>query len=237
MKISGPQWEDTLRSKAYPFDTPNLPQTRRGTKLPVGFIRDLVVFMSSPNSRARLAAITVTPNTTPSVVLGFTDTAGRPVGTAEIPPGVSGRVAVMSDGINTGFVDVGEDAAKIVRGWFPGEYVFNAPILPRLVVVSDPAWRPAVVLPDGTALTGDVYIVGTGGVRFVAVDSTTVRVDAVGDPYAGRDTPRRALRTLAETTPAEGGDIMISAQGAPGQAYRARLIPLSGGRIRVEVQG
>jgi hypothetical protein len=236
MKISGQQWEDSIRRRFYPFDTANPPVSRRGIVLPEGFIEDAVVFLSSAEAGARLDSVEVT--STPDVILTFTDDAGAPAGTAVLPPTAgAGRYPLVLGGITTGYVRIGEAPTAVVRSWFPSTYVFAAPLLPHLVVVSSPDWVPGIVLPGGTTLTGDVYLVGGEGVVLVR-DGDDIRVDVLGDPYAGREAPQRALRSLGGTLPLPGGDIaVVPVPGTPAAPFRVRVVPLGGGRIRVELQG
>ena len=184
MKIYGEQWEDSLRNKIYPFDAANSP-VADGHVIPDNFIIDAALFMSSEEAIAILDSLTVDANRV--ITLDFTD-GTDPVGTATIGATDSGRIEILFNGIQAGFVDIDPDHAEIVRNWFPRSYLFMAPLLPHVVVVSDPAWRQGLVLPDGTTLTGEVYLVGDDGVQLEAV-AGGIKVHAYGDPYAGRQGP------------------------------------------------
>lgn len=237
MKISMQQWEDSFRNRFYPLDIANPPESSRGETLPVGFLRDIVVFMSSTSSRAVLSAIEVSGDTEPLISIYITDAEGNPAGRADLPTLPEGRYPLTSDGLPAGYVDIGAEPAAVVRGWFPGRYVFATPILPHLVVIADPAWRRGFSLPDGTVLPEDTYIIGDRGIR-LEIDGGDIVIHADGDAFAGRDAPRRPLQTLRGVEPSPQGDIrIVPLPSTPGEPFRVNAVPLSGGRIRLELLG
>lgn len=233
MNIYGQQWEDSLKGLSYPFQASEPPESE-GNRIPVDFILDAALFMRSTTSRGVLSEITVSPAR--GITVAFTDAAGDPVGTAVFPATGGGRVAVMSQGITTGFIVVDPAAAEIVRSWFPRTYVFAAPLVPHVVVVSDPAWRRGVTLPDGTTLTGDVYLVGANGIHLERTP-TGFSVSGVGDPYAGRVEARRAIKTINGILPDSTGNISLIAMSPHDGPHRISVNPLGGGRVRIELQG
>jgi hypothetical protein len=233
MNIYGQQWEDSLKGLSYPFQASEPPESE-GLRIPADFILDAALFMRSTTSRAALGEITVSPAR--GITMTFTDSAGDPVGTAVFPSTGGGRVDVRFQGVSTGFIVVDPDATEIVRSWFPRTYVFAAPLVPHVVVVSDPAWRRGVTLPDGTTLTGDVYLVGANGIRLERTP-TGFSVSGVGDPYAGRVEARRALKTINGVLPDSAGNISFIAMSPHDGPHRVNVNPLGGGRVRVELQG
>ena len=233
MKLYGEQWEDSLRGKHYPFDAPNPPRTG-GRDLPANFVRDATVFMESSESVAFLDTLTVFNDQT--ITLSFTDGDSVVVGTATIGPTDSGRLKILQSGVCAGFVDIDADHAAIVRGWFPQAYLFATPLLPHVVAVSNPDWRPGLVLPDGTVLTGEVYIAGVDGIQLEVV-ADGFKVHAYGDPYAGRTGPVRTVLSFDGVVPDDEGNIQLIARGSGTDDFRLNFVPLGNGRIRVELQG
>jgi hypothetical protein len=233
MNIYGQQWEDSLKGLSYPFQASEPPESE-GNRIPVDFILDAALFMRSSTSRAVLSEIVVTPAR--GITMGFSDSAGDPVGTAVFPATGGGRVNVSFQGISVGFIVVDPDTTEIVRSWFPRTYVFSAPLIPHVVVVSDPAWRRGVTLPDGTTLTGDVYLVGANGIHLERT-TTGFKVSGVGDPYAGRVEARRALKTINNVLPDIAGNISFVAMSPHDGPQRVSVSPLGSGRVRVELQG
>lgn len=235
MKIYGEQWEDSLRDKHYPFDTPNAP-VADGTVLPANFVLDAALFMESADSIAFLDTLVVAADRT--ITLSFTD-GTNPVGTATLAPGASGRIEILQSGVGVGFLEIDADHAEIVRGWFPRDYLFVTPLLPHVVVVSDPVWRPGLVLPDGTVLTGEVYLAGVDGIQLEIV-AGGFKVHAYGDPYAGRSGPVRTVLSFNGVLPDSEGNIQLIAEGTGGVGgddFRLNFAPEGNGRIRVELQG
>lgn len=230
--IYGSQWEDSLRGLAYPFASPYLP-TSGDLTVPVNFIMDAAIFMRSSESTAVLESITVGPLR--ALTITFADSAKTPVGTAVVPTN-GGLVAITQGGVNVGFISVDPDAAAIVQGWFPRTYTFGAPLVPNVVVVSDPAWLRGLVCPDGTVLSGDAYIVGAPGIVLTPTP-TGVSVAAVGDPYGGRSGPSRTLLSLGGALPDANGNISIIPVSPGGTSFRVNVIPLGSGTIRFEAQG
>ena len=233
MNIYGQQWEDSLKGLSYPFQASEPPESE-GNRIPVDFILDAALFMRSTTSRGVLGEITVSSSR--GITAVFTDAAGDHVGTAVFPVTGGGRVAVVYQGITTGFIIVDPDATEIVRSWFPRTYVFSATLVPHVVVVSDPAWRRGVTLPDGTTLTGDVYLVGADGIQLERTP-TGFSVSGVGDPYAGRVEAQRAIKTINGVLPDITGNISLIARSPHNGPHRVNVNPLGGGRVRVELQG
>jgi hypothetical protein len=234
MKIYGPTWADSLRDLQYPFAIPGPIRAEDGTVLDPDVITDIAVFVSATATKVLLYDVVVVQGA--QATFRFADTTGTTVGSVVVTPGdTSGRVGVELSGVNTGFMTFDVTAMRGLLNWSSATYGFRAELVPHVLVFSDPAWRRGVVLPDGTVLTGEIWLIGAGGIQFEAT-ATGFLVHAYGDPYAGRTGPRRTFTALSGVSPDQNGNINVIPSGLLSR-YRINVVPLGGGKIRVEVVG
>jgi hypothetical protein len=233
MKISGPTWPDALRGLQYPFAIPGPIRADDGTVLDPDVVTDLALFVSADVEKVLLYTVTVVQGV--SATFTFANGAGTPVGTVTVTPVSNGRAGISLNGVNTGFMTSDPTAMRGVLNWTSAVYSFRVELVPHVLVFSDPAWRRGVVLPDGTVLTGEIWLVGSDGIQFEAT-ADGFRIHAYGDPYAGRTGPRRAFTALNGVLPDSNGNINLVPQGT-NASFRLNFIPLGSGQIRVEVTG
>jgi len=105
-----------------------------------------------------------------------------------------------------------------------GEYEFERAQTEFVAAVVIPLPNIAVsgfLLPDGTAIGGDVWLVGENGVVLTLEDGA-IRVDIPGDPYAKKKDcdeqdqpldPFCGVRTINEIPPDENGDFKLTIGG------------------------
>ena len=233
MKLFGPTYQDSLRGLQYPFAVAGPVRAEDGTVLDPDVITDAAIFVRAEVTEVLLYTITVAQGA--RATLTFADSAGTTVGVATVTPTDAGRVDIALNGLNTGFLAFDATAMRGVLNWTSGTYDFRVGLVPHVLVFSDPAWRRGVVLPDGTVLTGEIWLGGADGIQLAAT-ADGFAVHAYGDPYAGRTGPRRTFLALNGVPPDSNGNINLVPQGT-NPKFRLNFVPLGSGRIRVEVIG
>lgn len=233
MKIFGPTYQDSLRGLQYPFAVAGPVRAEDGTVLDADVITDAALFVRAGTEKVLLYEIIVVQGV--SATMTFADAAGTPVGAAAVTPVDAGRVDIALNGLNTGFMAFDATAMRGLLNWTSGTYVFRVELVPHVLVFSDPAWRRGIVLPDGTVLTGEIWLVGADGIQ-LAPTAGGFAIHAYGDPYAGRTGPRRTFLGLNGVLPDANGNINLVPQGS-NPKFRLNFVPLGSGRVRVEVIG
>lgn len=136
-----------------------------------------------------------------TAILDFYDEHGRPAGVLVFDP---------------------EKIAEIYQ-WGFGTYTFTRAATEIVATAFVPAQEPgvrALVLADGTFITGDVCLIGSGGVVLRAENSNTIRIDIVGVPLfqreacddAGKNKPPQKFVSTINGCPAdEFGNFTLTA--------------------------
>lgn len=197
-RILFPQFRDEQSDSKYPFvDYATLTSPAANVKINPNLFVDASFFGIGLGAGVYISSITVATSTvtirvgdsagadklattfallTPPEdgVLTFTDAFGRPGG------------VLLSD------PDAGGDTAlSVFSSWPTGTHTFTAAATEFVATVVVPAAEPGVrglVVEDAaeSILTGDVWLVGRGGVVLRAEDEQTIRVDIVGVPLFKR---------------------------------------------------
>lgn len=206
MQFLNEQWDDSLRSKRYPFAGTGPLATTQGQVVPDDLFLDLNLMVESETATVVLATIHVVPGQVALYRFELQD--GTLVGTLTSTPSDTTLMPIVLGTLTVGYAKIDLGAAQIVRGWPQLDYLLNAEVLPHLLVVSDPAWRRGFKLPDGTILTGNVYLVADRGLWF---ERTTngFRLHATGDPFNGRVEPARGLKSLNGVGPDLDGNVNL----------------------------
>ncbi len=235
MRILNQQWEDSLRGERYPFAGTGALRTVDGLELDQDVILDLNLMVDQQTTEVFLQQIVVEQGV--SAAATFTLADGTAVGTVALWPAPAAVVPVLNGTLTVGYLRLDPLRAEVLMGWATSTHLFSdVAVLPHLLVVSDKRWRQGFELPDGTVLTGDVYLVAD---RELWLERTTAgfRVHVTGDPFAGRTVPARGLKTLNGVAPVDGnvnlvgigtGNIVAGSFVAAGQAFRISVIPGSG---------
>ncbi len=242
MRVLNEQWEDSLRDERYPFAGTGEVLSTTDQTLHPDVILDLNLMVDAATTAVDLDRITVVGGI---VTATFTANAVV-VGTLQLWPAPAAIVPVMNGTLVVGYARLDPLVAEVTTAWLDGEHpIINTQILPHLLVVSDKRWRQGFELPDGTVLTGDVYLVADREVWFERT-LAGFAVHVTGDPFAGRTAPSRGLKTLNGIAPDASGNInligistgnivagLFVAAGAP---FRISLTPGSGS-LSVELIG
>jgi hypothetical protein len=120
------------------------------------------------------------------------------------------------------------DRLALFAGWDVGTYTFAIEATEFVAAVCIPAQEAGVrgiIAPDGSLVTGDLWLIGDGGVviRYVGQQNgyEIIRVDVVGVPLFkrflcipfDRFEPKNFLKTINDCPPDEYGNFTITATG------------------------
>lgn len=196
--IVGEDRDSWLQKAIYPFvDGATLQSTSRKQRLPTGALLDAQI-MTPGVGPVHLAAIDRAGS---SAVLSFQQ-AGEVFATITISSGDVGWVSNQGQNVS---LRLGLEFAAVL-GWPTGRVIFPArstTIVPYATALRPSQGVTGFKLPNGQTVTGDILLVAGRGLRFVGQ-----RLDAVGNPYAGRELPvGRPITTLGGTSPTAGGAV------------------------------
>lgn len=209
------EWRDDNAESAYPFaDTANF-TSNLGTTLDPDLFLDASIYLPGGTAAPVLSSISVTGSEVVVTVTAGTKSASGSFDPFDPPS--AGLELTDAAGRAAGLLVSDADRLSRFRAWREGTHTFNAPFVAAVVLPApDPGVR-AVVLSDGTTLTGDVWLFGEDGVVLREVDGR-IRVDIVGDPLFRRRlcgavdlfvTPA-FIRTVNDLRPADTGDFFIT---------------------------
>jgi hypothetical protein len=238
-RILFPQFRDEQTDSKYPFaDHVTLLATNTGIKLPAELFLDASFFGIGANVGLYLSAVIVTTQTVTvtigdsgadkkftatyesanppdSGVLNFVDVYGRPAGLLVAAP-------TMRDSSGT----IKEVTPLVaLAAWPAGEHKFSAATAEFVASVAVPAQEPGVRAITATSAaeinTGDVWLIGNGGVVLRVENENTIRVDVVGVPLFKRFVcapltsfpPKKFLRTINGCGADEYGNFTFTATG------------------------
>ncbi len=230
MRIIHQQYRDALTGQRYPFDGNGDIPASNGFVVPQDLFLDIAVMVNVDVVEVFLETITVADGAAVATFALADDTI---VATATFADADSTGQLSLIEPVTlafAGYALVGSGAATIVSGWPAGVYTVHVPVLPHLLVVNDKAWRSGFELPDGSILTGNVYLVADRGLWLErTIDG--FRLHVTGDPYLTRSSAA-ALRTINDVAPDANGNINLITEGAaPGQPYRLQIRPTLTGLV------
>lgn len=194
-----PEWLAENADTGYPF-TRTATLTNGQRTVPRTLLLDAILYPPGGGARLYLAHVTIT-HTTVTVTIGDPITTALASGTfplvnppAEIPlTDPAGRPA--------GLLISTSARLSVFQAWGAGSWAFKpdqTEFCPTVCVPTPEVSVQGLLLPDGTVLTGDVWLVGADGIVLTPTTSTTpngaglpvtvpaIRVDMVGDPLFRR---------------------------------------------------
>lgn len=184
MRFLHPQYRDDNRDTLYPFADNAVLQGSLGYGFTTSTFLDAILHPVGKTLPQRLARVVVTSLqatlvigddagdscscvvdlTSPNGVLPLSDASGRPAG------------LLLAD----------VDQLMLIQNWPRGTHLFTSAAFVASVTVPDPQGYVKGISADGAAtLSGDVWLVGEGGVILTEEDGT-IRIDVVGDPLFRR---------------------------------------------------
>lgn len=237
------EFREQLAPTRYPFTDKSTLRTADGKDLPPDLFLDASLYPVGNSQPLHIAKIVVVPRTAtftlatptggalatatldlvnPEEILPFEDTAGRPAG-------------VMV---------VNADRAVDLAGFVPGTYILGAAaasLAAACVIPTPAAGVQGIRLPDGSLLTGDIWLVGGDGVvlRLSEDLPNAIRVDVVGDSLFRRKlcvpeelfTTPRFVKTINGCAPDAYGNYNLLVGAHRHDAPVLRILPGNGGLI------
>jgi hypothetical protein len=246
----GAEWRDEQADSRYPFTDASTLEGSNGILIEKDIILDAViyiigaippVYLKSITSEARLITITIA-NTDDSLVV-----------TGSFDPFDSGDTIPLIDsyGRPAGLLVCDAERITRFRSWPFGVYTFDltAEFVESVVVPFPNKHLGGFVLPDGSMVTGDVWMVGEDGV-VLREDEGAIRIDLVGDPLFKRKlctatggsvelfvTPNY-LKTINGIKPDEYGNFTITANNELAGDTILRIYPDSTNNVvKIEFVG
>ena len=185
-----PQWQNQNEDTKYPFSSRASLTNAAGVLLTEGTLLDAALYPIGAVSSLYLASVVVT-NTTVTLWLGDDQNPQLASGSFPVASPPAQIVLLDTYGRPAGVLISAPLRLGIFATWGAGTFNFTAANTQFAATVCFPT--PAigvqgVQLPDGTLLTGPVWLVGGSGVMLRRVPGAvaTIRVDIVGDPLFKR---------------------------------------------------
>jgi hypothetical protein len=228
-RILFPQFRDEQSSSRYPFvDGATLASNTTGLIISADLFVDASFFGIGGAGKLYLSAVTVSSQNV-TITIGDTGASGKFFSTFNaLSPPADGRLnfqdaygrpaGVMITDPSRG----GTEALTVFSSWALGTHRFNQDATEFVSTVVIPAAEPgvrALLTADETLHTGDVWLIGKGGVVIRAEGDDVIRVDIVGEPLFKRfvcapqtEFPTRTfLRTINGCGPDEFGNFIFTA--------------------------
>lgn len=230
-----PEWRAEQTLTGFPF-TQRASLTNGQRTIQKGLLTDAMLYPIGGGARIYLSGVTIT-HTTVTVTVGDETTEELASGNFPLvnPPD---QVALTDPQDRPAGLLVSTSAQlSTLQAWGVGSWAFKpdeTEFCPAACAPTPATGLQGVLLPDGTVLTGDVWLVGSDGVVLTATTLTVpgagpnppqtiqaIRVDIVGDPLVRRrlcsgmalfSTPQ-FIKTIRVTSPAGTVDVAPDALG------------------------
>lgn len=235
-RLRSPQWRDDNELSNFPFEDRATLLSNEGDLLLSGLLLDAVLYPAGGQSQLYLSSVTLTSSLC-TLTVGDDDNAELCTGSFSLQELPDSVWLVDSLGRDSGLLVSEPLRLANFQAWSIGTHTFEPDATPFVAAVVQPVpWQAVtgVLLPDGTLLTGEVWLVGGAGIilsqRSHSEPSgetvSVVRADAVGDPLFRRSrcspgafqTPRLLQRLVVQKD---------------GRSYT--LLPGGEGQIRLRV--
>lgn len=229
-RILFPDFRDEQADSRYPFvDTATLTATDTTTVIPRNTFYDACLFAINGGSNAYISSIVVANQL---VTVNISDNENDDIAaTAFAPKPIqapeTGALALTDNyGRPAGTLVIDRERLTVFAGWEEGTYTFDPAATEFAATTVIPANEPGVrglLRPDNSLFTGDVLLIGDGGVvlRYVGQQNGAhvIRVDIIGVPLYKRFvclpferfTPKTFIRTINDCPPDEYGNFILTA--------------------------
>jgi hypothetical protein len=222
-RILFPEFRDEQSDSKYPFvDQATLLSETGAVQFTGDTFIDATLFPIGAGAELYVSTVVVDAQTVTIYVGDAVSTERASVQYSAVNPPASGVLALTdSYGRPAGVLVSSPLRLSTITTWPPGTHTFTATATAFVAAACIPANEPGVRglrTPDGRLLTGDVWLVGDGGV-VLSVTDNAIRVDVVGVPLFKRfvcepldDFPaRRYLKTINGCGPDAYGNFTITA--------------------------
>ena len=260
-RILFPQFRDEQSSSKYPFADGCTLTANTGFKIDNDLFVDASFFGIGLVGRVYLSSVTVTAqfvtfaigdsagankltgqcdlfNLPDTGVISFVDTYGRPAGIL---------LAEKEERAQSGEIKKTSPLSRL-GAWPVGRHAFTAAATAFVATAVIPANEPGVraITPETTQLmTGDIWLVGNGGVVLRNEGENTIRIDIVGVPLFSRfvcapqtEFPtKKFLRTINNCGPDDYGNFVITATDKSVAHPTLRVSPVSDNELTFDTIG
>lgn len=232
-RILFPDFRDEQRDSRYPFiDRATLVSVDGRVQILRETFIDAAFHVIGGSAKIYISSVVVSPQ---KVVINFSDTARDNIAYASFPPNPvqTGPTNVLQIydhyGRPGGVLVATTNNLSLFSGWLADTYEFEPAATMFVATTSIPANEPGVrgLTTNNTAalITGDMWLIGDGGVTFryagVKDDKQIIRVDVVGTPLFQRyqcspfDSFQSKIfvRTINNCPPDEYGNFTLTATG------------------------
>ena len=228
-RILFPDFRDEQADSKYPFvDTATLTADDGVTRIPRNTFYDACLFVINGNDNAYISSIVIANQL---VTINISDAANLDVARASFAPKPiqapeTGALELLDNYSRpAGTLVIDRERLTVFAGWAEGTYTFGPAATEFAATTVIPAQEPGVrglLKPDDSLLTGDVWLIGDGGVvlRYVGEKqgAHVIRVDIVGVPLYtrfvclpfDRFTAKTFVRTINNCEPDEYGNFILT---------------------------
>lgn len=244
----GRQYREENQAPRYPFADQATLLTADGLAFGPDVLLDASLYPAGAGAVLALTSVVVSPDAR-TVTLWVGDEANTQRASAAFDPiGPPASLPVTDpQGRPAGLLVADPLVLTALAGWPAGTHTFpagSADFVASCVIPTPEAGLRALVTPDGTVFSGDVWLVGQDGV-VLSYSGGNIRVDVVGDPLftrracapGGLFTTPNFLRSLNNVGPDLYGNFnLIPAPATWGQTA-LRITPEGTDTLRVSVAG
>lgn len=244
-RIIFPEFRDEQSDSRYPFSDTATLVADTGFELPRTCFIDASIYAIGAQTRVYVAGITITPA---AVVINIGDSGSSVICSATysaLNPPEDGLLNLTDAyGRPAGVLVSSRDALALLGGWAVDTHTFTpaaAEFVSSVVAPAQEAGVRGLFTATEKLLTGDVWLIGDGGVVLREIDTGVIRVDIVGTPLFKRvnclnddGTPKEAflsrtfIRTINGCAPDEYGNFTITVATKTAQDSVLRIYPENG---------
>ena len=227
-RILFPDFREEQSDSRYPFvDTATLTSDDGAVKINRDTFIDAALYIINSSPRVYISSVVVTSKTT---TLNFGDDRNEIIARTEFTAGMSGSLWVYDLlGRPAGTIVAAANKLSLFTGWSVGTYNFTpaATSFSATVVIptNEPGVRGVKTTSTSNLMTGDIWLIGDGGVTFryegVKDDKQIIRVDITGVPLFKRAQcvpfdrfqSKKFVKTINNCPPDEYGNFTLTANG------------------------
>jgi hypothetical protein len=246
-RVFGLEYRDELADTRYPFSDSSSLKADTGYDLPKDIFLDAAIYPAGLASPMYLKKISVQIR---EVILTIGNSSGTVLITGTFDPlGDVGEVPLYDKhGRSAGIIVSDEQRLSVFQSWQSGDHDFgiNAEFVASTVIPMPQNHVSGFLLPDGSVVTGDIWLVGENGVAVRQDTDDSIRIDLIGDPLFKRKlcssteffTTPNFVKTINNIPPNSYGDFQLSVNNEIAADTILRIYPEAGGNsIRIELAG